>query len=224
MSSSTATKNVSAAYCAVDIQHTALTHRISELALANPSFQVGRHHENPARRNGKIALRGVCGTYQDALGVLEKDLLIRDTPQFHREGEATTQKKCLLWLSSSISNATPADAAIALRTFAGEAILRRGDTILVGLDRCRNANKVQAAYSEQSPCWKEYIRNGIRNAGAAVGLEATQYLDGGDNWDYISYSIPEEGRHMEWSNDDGDCSVYLLERRTSGTNAPVNIQ
>lgn len=27
----------------------------------------------------------------------------------------------------------------------------------------------------------------------------------------------------EWSNDDGDCSVYLLERWTSGTNAPVNV-
>lgn len=29
-----------------------------------------------------------------------------------------------------------------------------------------------------------------------MGLEATQYLDGGDNWDYISHGIPEEGRHM----------------------------
>jgi uncharacterized SAM-dependent methyltransferase len=179
-----------------DIQYSQLCQRLSNFARENPTFHNGRHQDTAKDRAGQIAIRGVCASYLEIIGLLRNYQLIKDTPPFASEGCRTTQKTSLLWLGSSLSNLTPQDATKFLREFVTKDTLRPGDSLLIGLDRCRTDDKVKAAYSEDSKCWRDYIRNGVRNAGMIMGNEAAIQLDGGSNWEYVARWVAAEGKHM----------------------------
>lgn len=166
-------------------------------------FFNGRHEVVPKDRVGKIALRGICGSYLECLSLLNDARLVKDTPVLISEGRHTVQKKCLLWLGSSLTNLHPADAVAHLQKFTGNDVLGPGDTILVGLDRCRDVSKVKSAYSESSQCWQAYMRNAVRSAGLILGGDAKSKLDESSSWEYVARWDSVNGKHMV-------CSKYQL--------------
>lgn len=100
-----------------------------------------------------------------------------------------------MWLGSSITNMEPSKAVILLRNFA-TAALQANDTLLVGVDHCRDINKIKSAYSESSEQWKAYVKNGIRNAGVVLGRDAAHLTAGAENWELVTRWDAENGRHM----------------------------
>lgn len=76
--------------------------------------------------------------------------------------------------------------------------------MLIGLDRCRNVEKVEAAYGESCQCWQDYIRNGIKSAGLSLGGQAEDVLDGSENWNYVGRWDEDEGRHMRFARSSRD--------------------
>lgn len=180
----------------MDIQYRELCERLKNLLQKSPAFVAGRHQKEAQDRIGKIAIRGVCGTYLESLDLLRNNILVNDTLPFKAEQGSTEQTKCLLWLGSSFTNVPPTDAAEFLRQFTNEDILNPGDTIIVGLDRCRDVEKVKDAYREDSESWKAYIRNGVRNTGAILGNDAAMKLDGSGDWIYVARWDALEGKHM----------------------------
>jgi uncharacterized SAM-dependent methyltransferase len=145
-------------------------------------------------RAGKVTVRGVCGSYLNFLDFMRNGGLTHGTPTFNGQGK-TTQRKCILWLGSSVTNMHLPEATNFLGRFATGA-LKAGDTFLVGVDHCRDIKKVKAAYSEESDCWKAYIRNGVKNAGAILGGDAAVKMNGGSNWEYVTRWDRVNGRHM----------------------------
>jgi len=190
----------------VDIQHKQLCQRLLNFGRENPSFRNGRHQDIAKDRAGQVAIRGICASYLETIGLLRDETLINDTQCFESEGCRTAHRKCLLWLGSSFSNLTPPDAAKFLQKFATDAILKPRDSILIGLDRCRTVDKVKAAYGEDSKCWRAYIKNGVRNAGMIIGNEAVAQLDGGSNWKYVARWVEAEGKHMRFAQATKRCS------------------
>ncbi|CAI7592998.1 unnamed protein product [Penicillium viridicatum] len=184
---------ISTTYCAVDIQYQELRARLCDLLRGNPIFSNGCHED----REGKIIVRGVCGSYLDSLDLLQNDGLTRDTLAFNNGQEKIMQRKCILWLGSSLTNMSLPQASIFLGRFA-TGVLRAGDTLLVGVDHCRDIKKVKAAYSEESDCWRAYVRNGVKNAGAILGGDAAAKMNGGSNWDYVTRWDTVNGRHMRF--------------------------
>lgn len=106
-----------------------------------------------------------------------------------------------MWLGSSFTNLGPAQAADFLRQFTtaattsssgtNAAVLQRGDWMLVGIDRCRDVDKVKAAYSDRSVHWQSYGQNGLRNAAKVVGDAALV-----DDWTYVARWDESRGRHV----------------------------
>lgn len=180
----------------IDIQYNELHRRLANLLQENPMFVNGCHQDEAEYGVGKIAVRGICGSYLDAFRVLSDGGLVQHAQALRFEGCKAIQGKCILWLGSSLSNLSPPDVAAFLRRFAIDDVLNPGDTLLIGLDRCRDVQKVKAAYSEQSESWKEFVRNGVRNAGLILGGDATSKLDGSSNWEYIGRWNAVDGKHM----------------------------
>ena len=180
----------------VDLQNQELRQRLVALLHGNQTFLNGRHNQEPKDRLGRIAVRGVCGSYSDCLKLLRNDGLVMDTPAFVSDKCKTMQGRCIFWLGSSITNLSPQEAANFLCKLAADDVLKSDDTLLIGLDRCRDVEKVKAAYGEYSDCWQTYIKNGIRNAGALIGGNATSKLDGGQDWVYVARWDSLRNKHM----------------------------
>lgn len=117
------------------------------------------------------------------------------TPPLNDKLVKITHRKCILWLGSSLSNMPLLEVITLLSKFVTGA-LKAGDTFLIGVDHCRDMDKVKAAYSESSDCWKAYVRNGVKNAGKVLGGDAATKLNGGLNWEYVTRWDAVNNRHM----------------------------
>lgn len=180
----------------VDLQDQELRQRLVALLCDNQTFLNGRHNQGPRNRLGKIAVRGVCGSYSDCIRLLRNNGLVMDTPAFVSGQCKTVQGKCILWLGSSMTNLPPQEATEFLCKLAADEVLNLDDTLLIGLDRCRDVEKVKDAYSEDSNCWQTYMKNGVRNAGNLIGDDATSKLDGGQDWVYVARWDSLQNKHM----------------------------
>jgi uncharacterized SAM-dependent methyltransferase len=179
----------------LDIQIQQLRRRLSDLLLKHPHFINGCHEEVNHNSAGKIAVHGICGSYDDVIGLLNgknsnADLRI----EFER---LVGPGRSLLWLGSSFTNVAPPSAAEFLRRFVTNDVLQAGDKLLIGIDRCQDVDKVKAAYWQGAECWKAYVRNGVKTAGMILGTdEAISQLDGSSDWEYVARWDEVENRHV----------------------------
>lgn len=134
----------------------------------------------PAGRFRNIRCVGLHGTYDDGRAWLQK---------------STAASRCVLWLGSSAGNFSLEGVAAFLRTWAAEA-LREGsrDSMLVGLDGCKDGEKVLLAYNDPKGLTRDFILNGLWNANAVLG---TPHFVPGE-WEYVGEWNAEEGRHQAY--------------------------
>lgn len=104
-----------------------------------------------------VGLHGLHGTYDDALAWLS-------TPQNR------TRPTVVLSMGSSIGNFSRQGAAEFLAGFAR--ILGPSDLMVIGLDACKNPEKVFKAYNDASGITHRFYENGLIHANAVLGFEA----------------------------------------------------
>ena len=124
-----------------------------------------------------VRCHGLFGTYDDGLVWL-------------RRQENIERPKCILWLGSSIGNLNRTEAVHFLRSFSS--ILRDGDTMLIGIDACQDADKVYHGYNDRQGKTHEFVLNGLVHANRLLGQEAFQLKD----WKVIGEYDANAGRHQ----------------------------
>lgn len=108
---------------------------------------------------------------------------------------SAAKSRCILWLGSSAGNFNLEGVAGFLRTWAADA-LRAGshDSMLIGLDGCKDGEKVLLAYNDPQGLTRDFILNGLWNANEVLG---TSYFVPGE-WGYVGEWNAEEGRHQAY--------------------------
>ena len=119
---------------------------------------------------------GLHGTYDHALEWL-KSSNVKDKP------------KTILWLGSSLGNFKRHEAAPFLAEF-GNAI-KAGDTMLIGIDSCKDPNRVYHAYNDRQNVTHEFIFNGLKHANRLMDRETFKL----DEWEVIGEFDENAGRH-----------------------------
>ncbi|KAJ3969028.1 DUF323 domain-containing protein [Lentinula raphanica] len=104
--------------------------------------------------------------------------------------EETQPPLHIMFLGSSLGNFNRADGAAFLHSLP----LRpgSGDTLLLGLDHDNEKDLIEEAYNDPRNHTKNFIMNGLRGAGRALGNET---LFSEDKWDYVNRYDAIERRH-----------------------------
>lgn len=119
---------------------------------------------------------GLHGTYDHALEWL-KSSAVKDKP------------KTILWLGSSLGNFKRHEAAQFLAGFAKA--IRTGDTMLIGIDSCKDPSRVYHAYNDSQNVTHDFILNGLAHANKLMGGEVFKLHE----WKVIGEFDAEAGRH-----------------------------
>ncbi|CAA9965073.1 Methyltransf 33 multi-domain protein [Pyrenophora teres f. maculata] len=119
---------------------------------------------------------GLHGTYDDALEWLKSPAI-------------EAKPKTILWLGSSLGNFKRHEVPPFLAGF-GE-VLQTGDTMLIGIDSCKDAERVFHAYNDRNGVTHRFILNGLKHANALMG-ENTFNMD---DWEAIGEYDKQAGRH-----------------------------
>lgn len=120
---------------------------------------------------------GLYGTYDHALEWL-KSSQIRSKP------------KTILWLGSSCGNFKRPELAPFLASYRDA--LQPGDTMLIGIDSCKDPERVYHAYNDKEGVTHQFILNGLKHAKMILGPEAGFDLS---DWEVIGEYDEEAGRH-----------------------------
>ena len=131
---------------------------------------------------------GLHGTYDDGLEWLKSDN-IRQKP------------KSILFMGSSIGNFTRDDAAKFLSNFA--TVLTPGDTLLIGIDACKDSSKVYHAYNDREGVTHRFILNGLEHANRLLGANSFDI----DHWRVIGEYDRTAGRHHAFVSPDRDVVI-----------------
>ncbi|KAI1914528.1 hypothetical protein LOZ61_002196 [Ophidiomyces ophidiicola] len=135
--------------------------------------------EIPSKSYKYVKCGGLLGTYDDALTWL-------------RQSENRRKPTWIMSLGSSIGNFSRSEAAHFLSGFAKT--LGPEDSLLIGLDSCKNPQKVFRAYNDRKNVTREFYLNGLANANSILGSEAFKR----DEWDVIGVYHEEDGCHKAY--------------------------
>lgn len=134
----------------------------------------------PNGRFRNIRCVGLHGTYDDGRAWLQA---------------SAAKSHCVLWLGSSAGNFNLAGVAGFLRLWAADALRPgSGDCMLIGLDGCKDGEKVKRAYNDSQGLTRDFILNGLWNANTVLGTP--HFLQG--DWGYVGEWNAEEGRHQAY--------------------------
>ncbi|KAJ4379613.1 hypothetical protein N0V86_004794 [Didymella sp. IMI 355093] len=120
---------------------------------------------------------GLHGTYDHALEWL-KSSSVKDKP------------KTILWLGSSLGNFKRHESAPFLAGFSDA--IKPGDTMLIGIDSCKDPSRVYHAYNDEQNVTHEFILNGLKHANRLMNNETFKL----DEWEVIGEFDEEAGRHQ----------------------------
>ncbi|KNZ73198.1 Meiotically up-regulated gene 158 protein [Termitomyces sp. J132] len=145
-------------YYALDLEEREIVRTLGEISAS----EIGESLQ------GKVDTKGLCGTYDDGL-------------KFVLEGDEAQLPLHILFLGSSLGNFSREEAV----EFLGSLPLRAGsgDTLLIGLDHNNDKAEIEEAYNDPQGLTKEFIMNGLRAAGTALGNED---MFKQKNWEYVN--------------------------------------
>ena len=131
---------------------------------------------------------GLNGTYDDGLEWLKSEKI-------------AGRPKAVLSMGSSIGNFKRHEAIGFLKEFA--ATLQPGDNLLIGVDACKDADKVYHAYNDKEGVTHDFVLNGLKQANRLLGTEAFNL----DHWKVIGEFDVEAGRHHAFVVPDADVVI-----------------
>ncbi|KAH7130122.1 C-type lectin protein [Dendryphion nanum] len=149
-------------YYAVDLSLPELKRTFSEIPTA------GYKH---------VKCFGLYGTYDHALEWLKSDQ-VRGKP------------KTILWLGSSLGNFQRSEVAPFLAGF--REALQVGDTMLIGIDSCKDSSRVFHAYNDREGVTHQFTLNGLKHANNIMEDSVFKLED----WEAIGeYDVKDGGHH-----------------------------
>ena len=160
-------------YYALDLSLTELERTLSEI---------------PEGAYKSVQCFGLQGTYEDGLRWLKRP-------------ERQARPKTILHLGSSIGNFTRPAAAKFLGGFAEG--LRTGDSMLIGIDGCKDAEKVFHAYNDREGVTHEFILNGLVHANRILGWDVFDLA----HWQVIGESDGFGGYHQAFVSPKRDVEI-----------------
>ena len=108
------------------------------------------------------------------------------------ESGASVTPICILFLGSSLGNFNREESISFLRSLPLRA--GSGDTLLIGMDHDNAKDKVELAYNDPQGITEDFIMNGLRVAGRALGDE--NLLKNGE-WKYVNRYNESEREHCK---------------------------
>ncbi|QSS58794.1 hypothetical protein I7I51_08223 [Histoplasma capsulatum] len=135
-----------------------------------------------------VQCRGLHGTYDDALAWLAKP-------------ENRQNPTCIMSMGSSIGNFTRPEAAKFLNRFSR--MLGPSDSFLVGIDACKNPDKVYRAYNDNHGVTKDFYMMGLSHANSILGFRAFKKED----WDVACRFDMATGSHKAYYVPNVDVSL-----------------
>lgn len=168
-------RKVSILLSAISHSHKTITYYALDVSLPELERTLS---QIPNTVGNNVTCVGLHGTYDDGLKWLSTNPLVKE------------KKKCILWLGSSIGNLDRENATVFLKKVT-ETALNVGDTVLVGVDGCKTADKVWKAYNDPYGVTRKFELNALLHANQMLGHEIFSKKD----WEYIGIWNPDEGRH-----------------------------
>lgn len=132
--------------------------------------------EIPAAGYKHVKCFGLYGTYDDGL-------------EWLKSAQISSKPKTVLWLGSSLGNLKRNAAAQFLADF--QNALQPGDSMLVGIDSCKEPDRVFHAYNDSKNVTHTFILNGLKHANRILGKDAFTP----DEWEVIGEYDVKAGRH-----------------------------
>ncbi|KAF2275579.1 uncharacterized protein EI97DRAFT_433991 [Westerdykella ornata] len=123
-----------------------------------------------------VSCFGLYGTYDHALEWLKSDQ-IRGKP------------KTILWLGSSLGNFKRHEVPPFLAGFRDA--IQPGNSMLIGIDSCKDADRVYHAYNDKEGITHQFILNGLKNANRILGQPQFDL----EKWEVIGEYDTASGRH-----------------------------
>lgn len=105
---------------------------------------------------------------------------------------ATT--KSLLWLGSSIGNFTRSGATSFLANIVSN-VLQAGDTMLIGIDNCSDAEMIVTGYNDPKGVTSRFIMEGVDHAGRTLHGNVQGGGLKSENFEYVTRWNQVQGRH-----------------------------
>ncbi|KAE8354165.1 Aldehyde/histidinol dehydrogenase [Aspergillus coremiiformis] len=124
-----------------------------------------------------VGFHGLHGTYDDAVTWL---------------GSPRNRKRptVICSMGSSLGNFNRSGAGSFLSQFAR--LLAPSDMMIIGLDGCKDPDKVYRAYNDSRGITEQFYENGLLHANAVLGYEAFKL----DEWEVVTGYDAVEGRHQ----------------------------
>lgn len=107
-----------------------------------------------------------------------------------RSEHVSAKPKTILWLGSSLGNFERPDVPPFLAGFRDA--IHPGDTMLIGIDSCKNPDRVYHAYNDKEDVTHNFILNGLKHANRIMGGKPLFNLD---EWEAIGEFDIKAGRH-----------------------------
>ncbi|PVH94617.1 hypothetical protein DM02DRAFT_692683 [Periconia macrospinosa] len=144
--------------------------------------------EIPTEGYKHVKCFGLHGTYDHALDWLKSP-------------NVSAKPKTILWLGSSLGNFERNEVAGFVSGF--QAALQPGDTMLIGIDSCKNGERVYHAYNDRENVTHQFILNGLKHANRIMGK--TEFYP--DEWEVQGEYDEEKGCHRAWVSPIKDVNI-----------------
>lgn len=135
-----------------------------------------------------VGFHGLHGTYDDALTWVTSP-------------ENRNRPTGIISLGSSLGNFTRTGAAEFLHSFAK--VMKPSDFLIVGLDACKDPDRVYKAYNDSKGVTRQFYENGLLHTNRVLGSTAFNL----DKWEIVTRYDPVNGRHEAFYSPKQDVAV-----------------
>lgn len=131
---------------------------------------------------------GLYGTYDHAL-------------EWLKSSQISTRPKTILWLGSSLGNFKRHEVPPFLAGFCDA--VQPGDTMLIGIDSCKDPDRVFHAYNDRENVTHEFTLNGLKHANRIIGKTVFKP----NEWEAIGEYDEMAGRHHAFVSPKKDVEI-----------------
>lgn len=135
-----------------------------------------------------VGLHGLHGTYDDAVTWLSAP-------------ENRMRPTVVMSMGSSIGNFSRIEAAEFLGHFAK--LMTPSDVMIIGLDGCKDPNKVYKAYNDSEGVTRRFYENGLAHANEVLGYEAFKPSE----WEIVTHFDAVTGQHQAFYSPTQDVTI-----------------
>ncbi|CAI6342272.1 unnamed protein product [Periconia digitata] len=180
-------------YYAVDLSLSELKRTFAEIPTGKPSITELRHHPDLYIDGYKhVKCFGLHGTYDHAL-------------EWLKSSQVSAKPKTILWLGSSLGNFERHELVPFFSGF--RAAIQPGDTMMIGIDSCKDRDRVYHAYNDRENVTHQFILNGLKHANRIMGKTVFHP----DVWEASGEYDAEKGCHRAWVSPSQDVTIDGVE-------------